>query len=81
MYPTLQEGDLVLVNTAARKPRSGDIIVISAPGLAAVTRYRRIRRRPHVAGDNPTRPPVALADLEGPVILGTVIALLRRDFR
>jgi len=81
MYPTLHVGDLVLVNTAARKPRSGDIVVVSASGFAAVARYRMIRRRRHLAGDNPLFPPVPLADLENPILLGTVTALVRRDLR
>jgi len=79
MYPTLCDGDLVLVNTAAHKPRSGDIVVVSAVGFAAVVRSRMIRRRRHLGGDNPSYPPIPLAYLEKPAFLGIVTALIRRD--
>jgi transcriptional regulator with XRE-family HTH domain len=79
MYPTLHEGDLVLVNTAARRPRSGDIVVVSASGFTGVARYRMIHRRRHLAGDNPSFPPIPFANLDTPVFLGIVAALIRRD--
>ncbi|NOZ95773.1 MAG: helix-turn-helix domain-containing protein [Acidobacteria bacterium] len=81
MFPTLHEGDLVLVNTVARKPRSGDIVVVSATSFAAVLRCRMIQRRRHLGGDNPSYPPIPLAELENPTFLGIVTALIRRDLR
>ncbi len=81
MFPTLHDGDLVLVNTVARKPRSGDIVVVSATNFAAVVRCRMIQRRRHLGGDNPSYPPIPLADLENAAFLGIVMALIRRDLR
>jgi|GEM_PF-5758189 len=81
MFPTLCDEDLVLVNTARRKPRLGEIVVVACSRFSGVTRYRMVRRRPHLAGDNPAFPPIPIADLEDVAFLGIVVALIRRDFR
>lgn len=77
MYPTIWDGDLVLVDTAQQTPRSGSIVVARANGGWTLKRIRRTRSLWFLTGDNPQVPPIEVEeDLE---VLGAVLGIVWRD--
>jgi len=79
MYPKIMDGDLVLVDTTRKKPRSGDIIVALYHGETTLKRYRVINRQPVLVADNPEYPPIEIDNKNGLILLGVVKRIIDRD--
>jgi repressor LexA len=79
MYPRFLDGDLVLVDTTQKKPRSGQVVVALYRGQTTMKRYRRIRGAPVLMPDNPDHKPMEIEDPGDLVVLGVVMRLVDRD--
>jgi repressor LexA len=79
MYPRFLDGDLVLVDTTQKKPRSGQVVVALYRGETAMKRYRRIRGAPVLIPDNPDHQPMEIGEPNDFVVLGVVMRLVDRD--
>lgn len=77
MVPTLQPGDLLLVDEAQREPLADAIHVLRLDGALLVKRLRAEGPRMVVTSDNPACPPV-IAALSDVSILGRVVGISRR---
>lgn len=71
MKPTIEDGDLILVNVADRELRDGKIYVFTIGDEAFLKRLRRERGRAVMVSDNPDFPPE-------PVPAGEVIRIIGR---
>ena len=79
MWPTLHDGDLVLVDTTRESPKSGEIIFAMLHGATTLKRFRRVRRQPLLIADNPSYPPVEIDDPAALELLGVALRLVDRD--
>jgi repressor LexA len=79
MYPRFLDGDLVLVDTSRSKPRSGEAIIALFRGETTFKRFRILHRQPVLVPDNPSFPPLEIADLDELQVLGVVIRIVDRD--
>ena len=79
MYPRFLDGDLVLVDTTQKKPRSGQVVVALYRGETTMKRYRRIRGAPVLMPDNPDHKPMEIEEASDLVVLGVVMRLVDRD--
>lgn len=77
MVPTLQPGDLLLVDEAQREELAEAIHVLRLDGALLVKRLRPEGRRLIVTSDNPAYPPLSIA-LSDVSILGRVVGISRR---
>lgn len=79
MYPTLIEGDLVLVDTRVKKPKSNDVVCAAMGGQSYVARFKRQDRTTGLCPDNPRYEPVTSKRMKDVTIFGQVIKLIHRD--
>jgi DNA polymerase V len=79
MHPRFLDGDLVLVDTTRRKPRSGEAIIALFQGETTFKRYRIVHRQPVLVPDNPNFPPMEIADAGELQVLGVVVRIVDRD--
>ena len=79
MYPTLLEGDLVLVDTRVKKPKSNAIVCALYKEKPIIARYRRQDRQVSLIPDNPRYEPVGSKRMRDAKILGEVVRLISRD--
>lgn len=79
MYSTLQDGDLILVDTSRRQARSGEIVYAFLNGATTLKRYRRSRRQVFLTADNHDVEPVDIDDPAALQIRGVAIRLVDRD--
>ncbi len=76
MYPFLIRGDAVLIDPLARKPRSGDIVLVNFGGGVRVRRYLIYKRRRSFESPNYYIKPVMVSPKHK--ILGSIMTLLQR---
>jgi SOS-response transcriptional repressor LexA len=79
MYPTLIEGDLVLVDTNVKKPKSGAIVCAVYNEEPTLARFVRQDRRVGLVPDNPRYESQFTTRPRDILILGQVIRLIDRD--
>jgi SOS-response transcriptional repressor LexA len=79
MRPRFLDGDLVLVDTARTKPRSGEAIIALFRGETTFKRYRVVHRQPVLMPDNPDFPPLEISDPDDLRVLGVVVRIIDRD--
>lgn len=73
MAPTIQDGDLVLLNVGERELRDGKIYVFTIGDEAFLKRLRRERGGLVMISDNPAFPPEAVKHGESLAIIGRVV--------
>ena len=79
MYPTLIEGDLVLVDTRVKKPKSNDVVCAEMGGATYIARFKRQDRTTGLIPDNPRYEPVTSKRMRDVTIFGQVVKLIHRD--
>jgi transcriptional regulator with XRE-family HTH domain len=79
MYPTLVPGDLVLVDTHVKRPKSNAIVCIRHKGTPMIARFKRKDRKIGIYPDNPRHPPILAARMGDMELLGEVIRLIHRE--
>jgi repressor LexA len=78
MYPRLLDGDLVLVDTHQRRPKSQQVVVAVYRGATTLKRYMVINRRPVLMPFNPDYQALEIDDPEDLRIIGVVTDLVHR---
>ena len=88
MYPTLQDGDLILVDNASAQHTewsalNGRIVAVLVNGRNTLKRLYVLTRAGktmiELKGDNPAHPPIWITDLDEVTIQGVVLQLVGRD--
>ena len=88
MYPTLQDGDLILVDNASAQHTewsalNGRIVAVLVNGRNTLKRLYVLTRAGktmiELKGDNPAHPPIWITDFDEVTIQGVVLQLVGRD--
>lgn len=79
MYPTLRDGDLVLIDRSRAVAKSGEIVLVEHQGARTLKRFRRIKKVRILRSDNHNYPDIEVEEHEGITLLGVAVRLVDRD--
>jgi len=78
---TIEDGDYVVVDSAARTPRSGDVVVAVIDGMATIKRYTEDKRRSRIileAESTENYSPIYIHESDDFSISGKVVGVIKR---